>query len=408
MGRHRSADFVIDSPAASNVHGKVFAHTCDTGDTLVCYEDVSRSGTLYNDQLLLNKEAVILSHGDSIMIDACEFFYFHCASGKPLSTVEEDFWYTFPRDVADYQVTSRTLGSGAYAVVHLAVHQDSGRQRACKVIKKTLIAKKDLYDKVELEIRVLTHLKHPNILSFVDACTDAEHLYLMLELCTGGDLHSYVSRKQKLSGSETLFISYQLMKALDYLHNTAKVAHRDIKPENILLRNRGPYPHVLISDFGTISLEPTRPSMSFLGTLDYWAPECFTGSYIPLALDCYSLGCTMYLMLAGTQPFNRWEEEADKTWPKSSGDERVEQILRPDLQARLTKSDVMVAKKILNGCPPYQRDIGHVDSQGLSLIRSLMAPALRYRITILGALHHSWIQSNKNELETLYNRNVRV
>lgn len=57
-------------------------------------------------------------------------------------------------------LTLRVPFRGAYAVVHLAVHQDSGRQRACKVIKKTLIAKKDLYDKVELEIRVLTHLKH--------------------------------------------------------------------------------------------------------------------------------------------------------------------------------------------------------------------------------------------------------
>ena len=50
-------------------------------------------------------------------------------------------------------------------MVHLAVNRRTGRQRACKVMKKALIAKKDLYDKVELEVRILTELKHVSLLS---------------------------------------------------------------------------------------------------------------------------------------------------------------------------------------------------------------------------------------------------
>lgn len=64
------------------------------------------------------------------------------------------------------------------------------------------------------------------------------------------------------------------------------------------------------------------------------------------------------------QPFNRWAIDSDEHWLKSSGDDRVEQVLRPDLLARLSTSDIKVAKKILNACPPYQRDIGHVDNDG--------------------------------------------
>lgn len=88
--------------------------------------------------------------------------------------------------------------------------------------------------------------------------------------------------------------------------------------EHIKLRLHTPWSHLSCRDFGTIALEPNRPSISFLGTLDYWSPECFTGckhysqyniqmaaanksaaiAYLPHALDCYSLGCTIYMMMA--------------------------------------------------------------------------------------------------------------
>jgi hypothetical protein len=104
----------------------------------VCFwtlKDVSRFGTLYNDEFLINKDAVILSHGDTILIDdrgepavddpvrivtdsePAEFFYFHFANEYLREdTVEEDFWYegprkVFPRHVEQFQITKRTLGS---------------------------------------------------------------------------------------------------------------------------------------------------------------------------------------------------------------------------------------------------------------------------------------------------------
>lgn len=97
--------------------------TCDASGRI-------KTRTLYNDAVLLHKDAVILSHGDTLSIHECgmcslqqyshdklnlsyvEFFYIHFAPGASYSEqTADDFWYTFPRDVHEYQITSRTLGS---------------------------------------------------------------------------------------------------------------------------------------------------------------------------------------------------------------------------------------------------------------------------------------------------------
>ena len=69
-------------------------------------------------------------------------------------------------------------------------------------------------------------------------------------------------------------------------------------------------------------------------------------------------------LYSGSHPFSRWDEVTEDAWLKSSGDDRVDDRLRPDLRLRLNKRDKDVAKKILNGLPPYAVDLAHIDKDG--------------------------------------------
>lgn len=78
----------------------------------------------------------------------------------------------------------------------------------------------------------------------------------------------------------------------------------------------------------------------------------------------YPQSATQLLVCSGIHPFSRRDEVPDHGWLKSSGEVRVEEKLRPDLQHRLQARDKVMAKKILNGCPPYHIDLRNLDKDG--------------------------------------------
>ncbi|THH28296.1 hypothetical protein EUX98_g5893 [Antrodiella citrinella] len=203
-------------------------------------------------------------------------------------------------------VTSHSLGSGSFATVRLAMDtsQSVHRQVACKTIKRK---QGDRRNTVVKEAQILGALNHPNINRVYDVVSDSKHIHIFLELCTGGDLFSYIAHYEatgyRLCEGEAQYIMYQLLQGLEYLHDRL-ISHRDLKPENILLYSPGPYPRIQIADFGLARPKSYQETLNVCGTVPYLPPEGIVAldnklmGYVGIPADCWSAGVIMYLMLS--------------------------------------------------------------------------------------------------------------
>ncbi|KAL6075339.1 hypothetical protein STEG23_005289 [Scotinomys teguina] len=191
----------------------------------------------------------------------------------------------------------KTLGTGNFAQVKLALHLHTRVQVALKTLEKnkknaTLIAN-------ELEIMKL--LDHPNISKLFHVMETTEHIYMVLEYASGGDLASRILEVNYMQEGEARSIFTQMVCAVNYCHENG-IAHRDIKPENILMDARR---NIKLCDFGlAIKVTTEQKSTVFCGTLPYCAPELFSSrGYDPRALDIWSMGVVLYIMVTKHYPF---------------------------------------------------------------------------------------------------------
>ena len=133
------------------------------------------------------------------------------------------------------------LGSGTFSVVRLATHKASGKNYAVKCIKDSGLNQEDR-EALELEVKILKEMDHPNIMNLVDymAETDASGKkthFLVTELLEGGELFDRIVEKEYYSEREARDLVLLLLKAIKYIHDH-DVVHRDLKPENLLLQSK--------------------------------------------------------------------------------------------------------------------------------------------------------------------------
>ena len=130
-------------------------------------------------------------------------------------------------------------------------------------------------------------------------------LYLGMRYVSGPSLQALIRERGSLSPAETLRIAEQIGGALDAAHR-AGLVHRDLKPANILVAEPGD--HAYLCDFGLAKLTSSKgmtQTGSFLGTVDYCAPEQIQGLPLDGRADIYSLGCVLFHCLIGEAPFAR-------------------------------------------------------------------------------------------------------
>nr|XP_016930314.1 SNF-related serine/threonine-protein kinase [Drosophila suzukii] len=197
-----------------------------------------------------------------------------------------------------------TLGSGHFAVVKLARHVFTGAKVAVKVVDKT---KLDEVSKAHLfqEVRCMKLVQHPNVVRLYEVIDTQTKLYLVLELGDGGDLYDYIMKHD--SGlSEELARKYfrQILRAITYCHQL-HVVHRDLKPENVVFFEK--LGLVKLTDFGfSNKFLPGQKLETFCGSLAYSAPEILLGdSYDAPAVDIWSLGVILYMLVCGQAPFEK-------------------------------------------------------------------------------------------------------
>ena len=147
---------------------------------------------------------------------------------------------------------------------------------------------------------------HPNIIKLYEIYEDEKYIYLIMQLCRGGELFDkimeHISKNTKYTEKEILRIFQQLMSALNYCHSLG-ICHRDLKLENLLLIDDKEDSHIKVIDFGLSQLFNKDEKMnSIVGSLYYISPEVLGGSYNEKC-DIWSAGVILYILLCGELPF---------------------------------------------------------------------------------------------------------
>lgn len=211
--------------------------------------------------------------------------------------------------VAGYRI-EQVLATGATGTVYLAKNPTLPRRDALKVLSADLSGHPAFRERFVREADIASLLDHPNIVSIYNR-GEAEdgQLWIAMKYVAGTDAEAAL-QAGTMTAARAVRIVGEVAKALDYAHQR-NVVHHDVKPGNVLLAN-GAHDdeHVLLSDFGVAraagsSEEPGGPDddSTLAVTLAYAAPEVIAGDQIDGRADIYSLGCTLFRMLTGNQPF---------------------------------------------------------------------------------------------------------
>jgi serine/threonine protein kinase len=206
----------------------------------------------------------------------------------------------------------RLLGYGGSSAVFLAQDTQSEQKVAVKVFlpraDMSSRVQKDCFRRFLHEAEAASKLDHPHILP-IYAYGEEEGLpYIVMPYMEGGTLLDYMSKRGPLSLQEAQWYLEQLTAALDYAHEHGCV-HCDVKPANMLLDSEG---RVMLSDFGIAYLmnnadksagNAAKASDSVMGTPDYTSPEQALGQPLDGCSDIYSLGVTLFFLLAKKLPF---------------------------------------------------------------------------------------------------------
>lgn len=212
------------------------------------------------------------------------------------------------------------LGKGGMGEVYRAFDIHLGRIVALKIMTMPAQGQHshDLLKRFEQEISISARFNSPHIVQVTDlGLTEDGYPYYVMEYLQGETLRTLLKREAYLSLERVVTIVIQLCEGLDYAHQYG-VVHRDLKPENIFL-SPGPLGDLVkIIDFGIAKIiRSNRDSQttltqvgSFLGTLQYAAPEQCEGNDVDRRTDIYSLGVLSYELLSGTNPFGLDREAA--------------------------------------------------------------------------------------------------
>jgi len=204
--------------------------------------------------------------------------------------------------VGKYDV-QKMLGRGATGTVYLARDTFSGNEVALKTIEPEVFRDPEFgtvhRSQFQNEASLAGKLKHPHIVSILDAAVSEDSGYIAMELVTGGDLSAFTLPGKLLPVADVLQIGFKCCGALDYAFREG-IVHRDIKPANLMIAQGT---DVKIADFGAAYLRQSQAvHTAVMGSPYYLSPEQIAGRELTHHSDMYALGVVLYELLTGQQP----------------------------------------------------------------------------------------------------------
>lgn len=268
-----------------------------------------------------------------------------------------------------YTLQGSKIGEGTYGSVAIGVHNSTKAQRAIKTMSK---ANMKHVVRFQQEIAIMKSMDHPNIIKLYETFEDRKHIYLAMELCTGGELFDRIIEVGQFTERDAAITVQQMLSAVFYMHKR-QVCHRDLKPENFLFLTKGPIASNLLKiiDFGLSKcFDHDVPMNTKAGTPYYVAPQVLSGKY-DSSCDLWSCGVIMYTMLCGYPPF-------------------------------YGKTDQEVLSKVRKGSyqfePKYWR---HISQDAKKLIGMLLKFEPEQRYTAEQALQDTWIKDRAPRAENI-------
>lgn len=259
----------------------------------------------------------------------------------------------------------KKLGEGQFGTTYLCTERATGLQFACKCIpKRKLISSEEIED-VGREVEVMYHLSgHPNIVTLKGAYEDATNVYLVMELCEGGELFDRIIERGTYTEAEAARLTRTIVSVVEACHKSG-VVHRDLKPENFLFKTKEDDSVLKAADFGSARFfEPGDVFTDIVGSPYYVAPEVLDRHYGPEA-DIWSAGVMLYILLSGAPPF--WAETVQG-----------------------------IFEKVMEGEPPtFTADPWpNISEVAKDLIRKMLDPNPEKRLKAHEVLYHPWIRED--------------
>jgi calcium-dependent protein kinase len=257
--------------------------------------------------------------------------------------------------VVDQYRLKELIGHGRFGRVFLA------ETKELKKVAIKAITKQDSPNKLLMEeVKILAEVDHPNIIKYLTHYESEQYLFVATEYCDGGDLFQKIIDQGKFSEDEAVVIMEKLLRAINHCHHQG-IIHRDLKPENILYTSK----RVLkIIDFGISVKSDSTANEKLAGTAEYIAPEIFVDEIYTTACDIWSLGVIMHVLLSSCLPI--------------SGETLGEIELRV----------------IRYAGPTFKHKVWeNISEEGKDLLKKMLDPDHKTRITAAEALRHPWFTS---------------
>ncbi|TMW64221.1 hypothetical protein Poli38472_012843 [Pythium oligandrum] len=268
------------------------------------------------------------------------------------------------------------LGVGGNGVVRRLVDNRSGQEYAVKIIDAAKFRNRAaVVSEVEILRNITNDIRHPNLVKIHKVYEEQGKIYLVLDMCTGGELYDSIVSRGHYNEADAAKIMSQLMSALQALHKH-NILHLDVKPENILLSSKdSSNAKIILTDFGLARMvngkqNPLEAGKTMAGTIGYIAPEVIAAHQYTEAADVFSAGVILFILLVGYPPF--------------TGDSEIETLLK------IARGDFQF----------HAADWKHVSRPAMELVAKMLEVRPQDRITVDEVLQHPWIQNHEPNDET--------
>ncbi|MES1911530.1 MAG: hypothetical protein MHM6MM_003947 [Cercozoa sp. M6MM] len=252
------------------------------------------------------------------------------------------------------------IGSGSFSVVRKATHKQTGAEVAVKIIRKANLNASEV-EGLQDEITLLQRSESDGVVKLLGVYDTSKEVLIVMEYLRGGELFDRVVAAGSFSEREAARIIIEVSNTLKHLHDIG-IVHRDLKPENLVFRDTSKDSPIVITDFGLARVVANNQAMTTAcGTPGYVAPEILRNEPYTSAVDIWSLGVILYILLCGFPPFY--------------ADNPV------DLYAQIKAGDFAFIS-------PYWDDISE---DAKDLISRMLTVEADSRIDLEGVLSHPWL-----------------